>query len=499
VTTLVLKPSLLGGFLPTLALAQHARKLGLQCVVSSAFESPLGITQLSYLAAVVDSLNSSPGEKGATIKIAKGASEKVHHGLGTGVWWDDLEEQPIPVRHNVDYIRDHFMQRFTLEELRAVTSPEFPAVLDLKLALPCTNISSSNSSSDLEVVRKVVEVETDAGKYSFNLLETHLPASSSSTATSTTATATTIVFLHGFLGQPEEWLPFMKVFSTIPSATTAATGEAEPYRCLALSLPGHGSTVSPKTSTSSQDLDAYSLESTATAIEMALEKLGVADCVVVGYSLGARLALLLSTRRGQNNKNSNHNHNNGTSNSNLNISKVISISGLPGIPENDLQEREQRAKIDSERAETLRNDGLESFMASWYASPMWDTLTKHNKEVFIRTVLNRKRGFERVDLSSLSLTLEKMSPGRAPDVRSDLYCLSTQGKLPKMLLIAGIEDAKFVGIAEDLVQNFKNENGQSPIQRSVEAVVVQNCGHTVHVEQPVVLLQLLFDFITSTE
>jgi pimeloyl-ACP methyl ester carboxylesterase len=179
----------------------------------------------------------------------------------------------------------------------------------------------------------------------------------------------------------------------------------------------------------------------------------------------------------------------------LKISKVVSISGSPGLPENDLQKRKERLKEDAERAEKLRNQGLENFLAAWYSAPMWDTLTRDHTHVFTRILETRKRGLlsQNLDLSSLSLTLEIMSPGRAPDVQPELYRLSSQGKLPQMLLVAGKQDAKFVDIANTLAQDLP-QNAQS---QTVEAVVVENCGHTVHVEQPIRLLTILFDFISS--
>ncbi|KAG7671813.1 putative Protein PHYLLO, chloroplastic [Nannochloris sp. 'desiccata'] len=486
VTTLVLKPSTLGGFLPTLKLAQHARKLsslsrvkGVDCVISSAFELPLGISQLAHLAAAVDSLYSSYEEG------SKAAKEQQYHGLGTGEWWD-LQGQPKDI---ADKITSELLgQKISLENLCDVATSESPAVLNIKNKASTLNNSNSNNNnrSDVSIETLIVDVATDAGNYSSHFLETR-PSQFSTSTTTTTTTAPTIVFLHGFLGQPAEWIPFMKAFSS-----------EGPYRCLALSLPGHGSIVSPKhvvNGNNSAKDDAYSIESTAAAIEIALDTLGVTNCIVVGYSLGARIALLLSTYGENNSRHVNSNDKSNSINSNVTISRVVSISGSPGMPENDVTQREQRVMEDAMRAVKLREEGLDAFMSSWYTAPMWDTLTKENSEVFNRIVQSRKRGLhENLDLSSLSLTLEKMSPGRAPDVQPDLYRLSSQGKLPKMVLVAGEQDKKFVGISKKLVEDLNS--GEHSVE-IVEAVVVEKCGHTVHVEQPVVLLNILFDFITS--
>ncbi|WP_159098520.1 o-succinylbenzoate synthase [Thiorhodospira sibirica] len=71
VQRLILKPSLLGGLLRCMDMAQHTRQQGLSCVVTSMLESGTGLYYGLHLAAAVDALHSTP----------------LAHGLGTGDWF----------------------------------------------------------------------------------------------------------------------------------------------------------------------------------------------------------------------------------------------------------------------------------------------------------------------------------------------------------------------------------------------------------------------------
>ena len=89
----------------------------------------------------------------------------------------------------------------------------------------------------------------------------------------------------------------------------------KPPRCVSVDLPGHGSTTVGSSSSSGNGsggnssnssssngggngMDGrYSLQAASTATAQLVEALGLPGCVLVGYSLGARLALLMSTSR----------------------------------------------------------------------------------------------------------------------------------------------------------------------------------------------------------
>lgn len=76
VRRIVLKPTVLGGLLRSLDLAGHARSAGVECVVTSTLEGPVGLWAGVHLAAA---LGVAPA-----------------HGLATGIWLRDPGCAPIP-------------------------------------------------------------------------------------------------------------------------------------------------------------------------------------------------------------------------------------------------------------------------------------------------------------------------------------------------------------------------------------------------------------------
>ena len=272
------------------------------------------------------------------------------------------------------------------------------------------------------------------------------------------------MFFHGFLGQPEDWLPVMRGLS------------AAGHRCIALTLPGHGTTTTTTTTTNSdQESSSYSLESTAPAIETALSfhLLGAQEeCAVVGYSLGARIALLLAARQLQL--------------SGLAIKKVVAVSGTPGI-END-EQRSARAVVDSERAKELQRRGVDAFINEWYLAAMWTPL-RDRSGTFSRLVERKKRVFAGME-GPLSAALEWMSPGRAPSVWKEIEYMAVvdsqkeggKSDVSEVLLVTGLDDVKFTDIAVEAEKRSAN----FVARKSFPGV-----GHAVHIEQPLGLLREL--------
>jgi len=79
VRRLVLKPPVLGGLRPSLAIARRARTAGLECVVTTLVESAVGGWTAANLAAAVD------------------PEARLHHGLATGGWLaQDVAPAPTP-------------------------------------------------------------------------------------------------------------------------------------------------------------------------------------------------------------------------------------------------------------------------------------------------------------------------------------------------------------------------------------------------------------------
>ncbi len=81
VRRLVLKPQALGGLLPSLELARRARAAGLECLVTSTLEGPVGLWAGVHLAAALDT--------------------PLAHGLATGLWLAQPEGVPLPQRGRI--------------------------------------------------------------------------------------------------------------------------------------------------------------------------------------------------------------------------------------------------------------------------------------------------------------------------------------------------------------------------------------------------------------
>ena len=215
----------------------------------------------------------------------------------------------------------------------------------------------------------------------------------------------TVGLLHGFAGDPGVWDDVR-----VPDAR-------------AIALPGHGGgDVEP-------GWDA-NLDAVARAL---------AGCdVVVGYSLGARVALgLVATGR---------------------CARAVLISVNPGI--SDL-ERPARRTSDAELARMLREYDLATFFRRWQAQPLFATQARVPAE---RLAARRARRL-RHDPEQLARSLEEMGLAAMPDYRPVF-------PRDRVALIAGADDAKYVELARGLGMPF-------------EAIAAS--GHDPTLEQPAAL------------
>ncbi|MEJ7603601.1 MAG: alpha/beta fold hydrolase [Kofleriaceae bacterium] len=160
-----------------------------------------------------------------------------------------------------------------------------------------------------------------------------------------------------------------------------------------------------------------------------------ADELVVGYSLGARVALgLVATGR---------------------IARALLVSVNPGIADG---ERAARRASDARWAELLRADGMAAFVAAWEAQPLFATQSRVAPE---RLAARRARRLA-LDPEQLARSLETMGLAEMPDYR---------GALDRVALIAGADDARYAAIA-----------AAAPRHQ-----LVAGAGHDVPLEQPAAL------------
>ena len=296
VVALVLKPAVLGGYERAAELAAWAQLHGLHAVVSSAFETSLGIAQLAQLAAAVD--GGAPG----------GGGGPMHHGLATQSWFDQdllpaaaaqLLLQPGPSGGDGGSASIQGMG-ISMAAAEAVVSS------GTALALGLDAQQAPEQAPRQRAQRRRCHVATSSGSYHFSLLEVLPPVAAASPAGGA-GHQPPVLLLHGFLGAAGDWLPVMHALGL-------------ERRCVALDLPGHGAstvltpshgpasngngatsngsngTAAAAAAEAGDPQAAHSLEAAAEAVAALVEREGLQGCLLVGYSLGARLALLLAAR-----------------------------------------------------------------------------------------------------------------------------------------------------------------------------------------------------------
>jgi len=232
-----------------------------------------------------------------------------------------------------------------------------------------------------------------------------------------------LLALHGFTGSPHSW-DFLHA------------------RCIAPALIGHrGSTASDAVTSFESEVDRLAeLSADATPLH------------VVGYSLGARLALGLALRHP------------------TRVSRLTLISAHPGLETG--AERSARRLADEQWCELLASAGLAAFVDAWQAQPLW--ATQGDLEP---AALERKRR-ERMshDPAGLIRSLRVTGLACMPNYREALAEL----RVP-VTLIAGRADAKF----RDLAQHMARAIPQS------ELIVVDGAGHDLLLERPALITEVI--------
>jgi 2-succinyl-6-hydroxy-2,4-cyclohexadiene-1-carboxylate synthase len=232
-----------------------------------------------------------------------------------------------------------------------------------------------------------------------------------------------VVFLHGFLGEGGEWRPII----------TRMGGH---IHGILPDLPGHGRTIP-------QTLDyPLSIAQCSLLLRELVDGLGLHRYALVGYSLGGRIALRHALAHPER------------------VSALVLESASPGI--SDEAERRARAAVDTLRANTIRRDGLPSFLTTWYQQPLFASLAAQPellKSHIATRLTNHPEWCAKV--------LEEMSPGVEPPLWDSLTRLQV-----RTLLIGGGEDLRYTELLRTMVAQIPG----------AKLVIVPGAGHTVHLE-----------------
>jgi 2-succinyl-6-hydroxy-2,4-cyclohexadiene-1-carboxylate synthase len=209
---------------------------------------------------------------------------------------------------------------------------------------------------------------------------------------------------------------------------------------LRLDAPGHGNNTN----------GARSLPQCAEEIASSM-KTGI----LVGYSMGARMALHVALLYPEM------------------VTQLVLISGTPGL-KTDF-ERATRIENDNELADRIENMGTPAFIDEWLALPIFSGLTDET---------NQRNDRLRNTTKGLANSLRFAGTGTQESQWSNLHQLS----IP-VHLIVGELDEKFTSIAREM----------NSLISSSELTVVENAGHTVHLENPTTTGQLLDSIILRND
>ena len=226
-----------------------------------------------------------------------------------------------------------------------------------------------------------------------------------------------LVFLHGFTQTAAAWEPFV---GTLRTRCARRIGES-----LAIDLPGHGTDPDGRA-------DLWE------CAERAVERGGSA--IYVGYSMGGRVALHATLARADR------------------VKGLVLISTTAGIVDDD--ERAMRRSDDDALAARIEEIGVEAFVDEWLSRPMFAGLGGAASDRSLR-LANTATG--------LADSLRHAGTG----TQEPLWSRLAEIRIP-VLVIAGAQDHKFVGIAHLLVEALPDAT----------LTVVPDAGHNVVLEKP---------------
>ena len=273
-----------------------------------------------------------------------------------------------------------------------------------------------------------------------------LPTSEASEASEASETAQArppagdipVLMLHGFLGCKDDW---HTVASTLQSGRRVAVFD----------LPGHGPAADAR-----EDADC-SMDSACHRIEAVLEALESTSGHIIGYSMGARIALYFAvTRPGC-------------------IASLILESGSAGIE--DEAARARRRLDDETRAAKLSREGLESFVAAWEQHPLFASQSSLSDKVRADQRARRLAG----DAEALARSIRHAGTGAQHWLGDHLVKITAP-----VLLIAGSLDETYVEIARAMQPRFPHAHLK----------IVEGAGHNVHLEKPDEYLAIVDEFLS---
>lgn len=226
--------------------------------------------------------------------------------------------------------------------------------------------------------------------------------------------APSLVFLHGLFGCKEEGLSLCSALS-------------ERYTTTLIDLPGHHQIP-------------YEKDILSFLLPLLSDK-----PVIIGYSMGGRLALQLQES----------------------ARAIICISAHPGLKTEE--EKNQRARQRAVWQERLLSMPLKDFFHLWYAEPLFASL--HQKPQLLASLIERRLNH---CAHALAAVMEQL-------------CLSKQPRFEKMgcpiLFLHGTEDEKYKTLYDGVTYQVRS---------------IAGCGHMCHLENPLGCAQAILNWLEES-
>jgi 2-succinyl-6-hydroxy-2,4-cyclohexadiene-1-carboxylate synthase len=246
-----------------------------------------------------------------------------------------------------------------------------------------------------------------------------------------------LLLIHGFTGRGTAWGSHAAVL-------------ARSFRTIVVDLPGHGRTGIHA------DLARIGVEGTADDLAVILERLDAVPAHVLGYSLGARVALRLAVAHPDV------------------VARLVLESPSAGIAR--AGERSSRRRADAALAAAIERDGIEAFVDAWERRPVFasQATLPARRAARIRRLRLGNRG------AGLAASLRAAGQGAMAPLHDRLAAVRAP-----TLVIAGALDPAGRARAETVASGVPG----------ARVAILDGAGHTPHEERPLRFRRLALDFL----